>query len=1259
MPTEGIDAVAGPKEDEMGGNTVTIDPLILDIQNWSALEWYTAEAEVAKALQLKGFCFINGFGDDSVRRAALREAKALRAAGGLKLTPEEAAPALLGPICSCWTHELASDTARQGEENLFELDQCLHSIGQAVARGAGNAFGEVVGRLPGVLHVSRGPDDPPAPKLVDPDEAMEYVTQASQRKIGLLYFLGGQVNVITLHPREDLQRPFCVMTKRPAILVYRYDTIVVRAHTTGSACVLEADFVLRTCSGPQSGMADRLEVPSCLNDWLEERFGAIADMDGIEEGIPFNYRREAALCCHRSLPVHIASLWHELPSLPLVSGGCAPFEASLLGGQDTVTEICAPRSSDQLEPSCWSMYSWGGKWDPDEYFDPDPMEASNFKMYTKHMSVLNRNGPWEFADTELKEFGIMSVEELSLDHRARMLFESTQGSLARKGLDRGDTFEKDVGFFVGMSGENQYWSFLQRESQISKLSAASHGNAMTVGRLSYYFGCRGPCLCIDTEDSGGMAAMDSAVNSLRQQHSGPFSFASSCQWIANPFETIVQCAAGVISQSGRTRVFDADADGFTKGEGVVTLLLELHRNESSDDGEHDPAIVGVGLNSKGASSSLAAPNALSLLDVVSRAATDARKPFCMSDVVEVNAAGSKLADTVELGTLRRLLKVDESDAQAAPLRPAKAIYGSLGPVSGLVSVARSCALLRSALHGPTLHLHQLLDLGGLPDDGLDSRLLFLTEVVEARCVKQLVGVSAFGTTGTSCHSILWGQKPDSALAYRPQKLLSWWPGGVLTETAPPSKGYYIVGTWTAWKQGFLMEQESEGVYGCTVTMGENNWERFQIWVDEDPTCALHPETPKAPSDASVEGPEAAVQDLSWLISGQSDMVRLINEAQAERLEAMLQEAVSKGEEPPVQEPRCVVTFDAESLPDGYEKAQDITDMPVVDLNCMSIGRPGDKYRIRLHVRGRYRRVEWSKLDDSSRWIAKVELVPFNHTYHVIGDSSYWSFQEMQRSDTEEGLYFLEVQLRRPVTNFQIHRDADWEQCFYPSSTSKDPGVDVRGPDDRGFGKNWRICGAVGDHYRIDFCRRVVDGMDKKDVRWTFVKSGSIDFEEEAKSHTYHYISASADNDALREMQRSKDGSRFTIEVVIGASGVERFQILLNANFLAVVRPSIRDATLHDKHALEGPDAGGESRCWMMGAHPEDGLAPGARAMVHLHLEGGLPKQVSWERCDGMEEHREYLAWGRTSVFNRQRGLKSISPWEQAAGSTTQVPTPME
>mmetsp|Transcript_59161 Transcript_59161/g.152155 ORF Transcript_59161/g.152155 Transcript_59161/m.152155 type:complete len:1274 (-) Transcript_59161:140-3961(-) len=1238
--------------------------LACDIPNWQELPQYVATQEVNKILGQRGFCFINGFADNKVKRLAEKEARELRKANELVRTPRQACCALLGESSSCWTRRLGDPAGEapqpdaEKEANLLKLDDCLTDVGGAIALGSQLFFGEIVARHRALLHYSRMPEDKPAPRLVDPEEADTYMAMAVAKKVALLYYIGPAPATLTMTPRDDPKRVYKVTTKGNVIVAYRTDVCLLTLDTKGIGITVEADYIMRSKQSLQGSPTDILPMPTVLDDWYLERLRAIVEEDMYdEEDIPLHVVRDAVTTFFKSSPVRVISLWHELPTLPTFGGEVNPFEATLLQGQDVVTEICKTRQKLAYYSEEGDAYSWGGKWDPDEYYAEDQASSGDFKMYTRHLSVLNR-GHEAQDDYDVRVFGITAAENTTLDHRARMLLEAHVGCMKKANFDSADTKLANIGIYSGLSGENQLYHFMFREAKINKYSSANASNATMVNRLSYYLGCNGPCICVDTGDSSSSSALDAAVSGLREKRSEPIAFASGCQWISNPFETIMQCAAGVISPSGRTRVFDESADGFNKGEGVVTAQLELHDSPTRAESKKKTGlqkhsggepigvralILGTGMNSKGTSSSISAPSGPSLRDVVARAARDARVPVAIMDAVEVSAAGHPLSDSIEWATLAQVLKdPDRNHEQAVMLRAIKAVYGNLGPVNGLASLTRTCALMERGLHSPMLHLRTLL--ATCDDDPWRCRMQVLSELCEARFHSQVVGVSSFSSTGTNCHHVLWGSKLEEKKYMPEQRPITWWPGGSHKEANPPLQGYYVCGTWSAWEQPCLMQEESEGVFGYTLTMGENNWELFQIWLDGDSERALHPISPGAQPEALVEGPSLrAPRELSWQVSGRPEHVRLINEEQEQALVQAGAEAQREAE----KECRIQVTYEDNYLPPGHEDAKGIEDMPLVQVNAQ-VGQPGDKYRIRLHVRGKYKRVEWCKAVGMELVESKSEELAYVHKYQVIGDHSYWSFEDMSADPTESGLYRATIQLLKETSNFQIFRDRDWEQGMYPKAAEGGAEAAVGGPDGLGHGRNWQITGKVGDHYNIEFRRRSTGNLDEKSVTWEFHKSGEADFVELSKSHRYFLIGSSTGFETEQEMERDLESGHFSTRVVIGQSNKEEFQILLNSNWLAAVHPNICDATMNDDgHTLQGPDDAGDGMYWVIGqeAKDQDQVVPGTHFMVHLEMEGGLPKRVWWEKTENPDENREHIAWGCRKIFERHQRLLGFAQYE--------------
>lgn len=283
---------------------VAAHPLVFDIDDWTALDLVIACRRTVAAVREKGFCFINGFAGEGVRRQAAQEARALKRAGQFKRTPEEATQALLGPLNSCWTLELEEldKGAPPGQEGLRAIEGCLEDVGDSLQAGCELHFGEVYGREPACLHYSKMPEDRPAPKLADPEEALRYCVRASQHRLGLYYCLGPSFTVITISPRQGPGTPYTVVTRKPVIVAYRSDACLVGMCSKGVNVTLEVGFLLHPSSGGVRAARDILPIPQVLASWMEDRLDAIAEDDGTTEDIPLGYRREAALRCHREPP---------------------------------------------------------------------------------------------------------------------------------------------------------------------------------------------------------------------------------------------------------------------------------------------------------------------------------------------------------------------------------------------------------------------------------------------------------------------------------------------------------------------------------------------------------------------------------------------------------------------------------------------------------------------------------------------------------------------------------------------------------------------------------------------------------------------------------------------------------------------------------------------------------------------------------------------------------------------------------------------
>jgi len=139
--------------------------------------------------------------------------------------------------------------------------------------------------------------------------------------------------------------------------------------------------------------------------------------------------------------------------------------------------------------------------------------------------------------------------------------------------------------------------------------------------------------------------------------------------------------AGMLSASGRSRAFDAAADGYGRGEGAEMLVIA-----TDADGASAFAILPAGvINQDGRSSSLTAPSGTSQQDVIETATrlATANDSNHEEKVVHAHGTGTALGDPIEANAALRALGRRDG---ARSLQATKSHYGHAEPAAGIVTL---------------------------------------------------------------------------------------------------------------------------------------------------------------------------------------------------------------------------------------------------------------------------------------------------------------------------------------------------------------------------------------------------------------------------------------------------------------------------------------------------------------------------------------------------------------------------------------------
>ena len=156
---------------------------------------------------------------------------------------------------------------------------------------------------------------------------------------------------------------------------------------------------------------------------------------------------------------------------------------------------------------------------------------------------------------------------------------------------------------------SDYHNVLARDIDATpRYLATGTPTCMAANRLSYFFNLSGPSVTVDTACSSTMAALHHAVRTL-QHGDSDMALVCGAKLILTPDMFIPSSELGFLSPSGRCRSFDAAADGYGRGEGVLALLLKPLERAVADNSPIRAVIKGTRLNQDGRTKGITLPSA--------------------------------------------------------------------------------------------------------------------------------------------------------------------------------------------------------------------------------------------------------------------------------------------------------------------------------------------------------------------------------------------------------------------------------------------------------------------------------------------------------------------------------------------------------------------------------------------------------------------------------------------------------------------------
>ncbi|MBU6352235.1 MAG: polyketide synthase dehydratase domain-containing protein, partial [Chloroflexi bacterium] len=403
------------------------------------------------------------------------------------------------------------------------------------------------------------------------------------------------------------------------------------------------------------------------------------------------------------------------------------------------------------------------RWSVEQSYDPVP--GTPGKSYQRDAALLAEVDRFDPAF-----FGISPREAQRMDPQHRLLLEVSWEALERAGQAPAMLQGSRTGVFTGISASD----YLRLMGELERSEAhVTFGNSVIfgVGRLSYVLGLQGPSLVIDTACSASLIGVHLACESLRAR-SSDLALAGGVHLLLSEQGGITLSQMLALSPDGRSKPFDASANGFGRGEGCGMVVLK-RLSDAQADGDPILALIrGSATNHDGPSSGLTVPSATAQAALIRQALTAGKVTAHEVAYVEAHGTGTVLGDPIEVRALDSVFERREGPLWVGSV---KSNIGHLEEAAGIAGLIK---VILSMQHGElpsSLHFRQ-------PNPYIDWEKSAVRVVAEKRVWpvgRKIAGISSFGLGGSNAHVVveeapaaLHGQPEPDQPAERPLQLLT-------------------------------------------------------------------------------------------------------------------------------------------------------------------------------------------------------------------------------------------------------------------------------------------------------------------------------------------------------------------------------------------------------------------------------------------------------------------------------------------------------
>ncbi|KAJ2972006.1 hypothetical protein NQ176_g7405 [Zarea fungicola] len=434
-------------------------------------------------------------------------------------------------------------------------------------------------------------------------------------------------------------------------------------------------------------------------------------------------------------------------------------------------------SGDSNRPSkLWQLLQ-----EPRNVASSIPSERFNLKSFYHpegtHHGSTNVPESYFIDSSDIRHFDAQffnspNTEADPMDPQHRQLLEVVYESLEDAGITIEEKQGSDTAVFVGLMC-NDYSAILTRDyDYIPKYAVTGLAASNASARVSYFFDWHGACMTIDTACSSSLIALHQAVQALRSGASS-MAIAAGTNLLLDPLPFVSSSNLSMLSPTGRSRMWDSEADGYARGDGVAAVVLKTLSQALADGDTVDCIIRETGANQDGRTPGITMPSGIAqtalIRDTYTRAGLDPLNSLERCQYFEAHGTGTPAGDPQEASALDAAFfngKKEQGD-DILYVGSVKTVIGHTEGTAGIAGLLKAYLAIQNGTIPPNLLFNKL-------SPGVEPFYTNLNILTQARAwpvlppgVPRRASVNSFGFGGSNAHAVLEGY--DQELAKAPVK----------------------------------------------------------------------------------------------------------------------------------------------------------------------------------------------------------------------------------------------------------------------------------------------------------------------------------------------------------------------------------------------------------------------------------------------------------------------------------------------------------